>query len=134
WGGGARRLVVGKARGRCAEGVLHPRNPARRPRDRELRPLPAADQDPAQGAQGRLAPVRAQLLPPLPPGRAPRRAGRHLHQPRRLPLCDSRRENAMSSRNDREETRRKDGAIDRRSILLGGTTLAAASALAAGTS
>ena len=30
--------------------------------------------DSAQGAQGRLAPVRAELLPPLPSGRAPRRS------------------------------------------------------------
>ena len=74
------------ARGRRGEAVLHPGEPARRPGRAELRPLPAADQDSAQGHQGRLAPVRAQLLPPLPPGRAPRPAGRHLDQPRRLPL------------------------------------------------
>ena len=36
--------------------------------------------------QGRLAPVRALLLPPLPPGRPPgTRPTRH-HQPRRIPL------------------------------------------------
>ena len=36
--------------------------------------------------QGRLAPVRAQLLPPLPPGGAAGRGDRHLHEPHRLPL------------------------------------------------
>ena len=36
--------------------------------------------------QGRLAPVRAELLPPLPAGGAPCAAGRHLHQPRRVPV------------------------------------------------
>src|SRR5262249_49020911 len=71
-----------------------------------------------------------QLLPPLPPGRAPRRADRHLHQPCRLSLCRSRREQVVSSSKDRDETRQ--GAPNRRSMLLGGTTLAAASALAAG--
>ena len=70
----------------AVEAVLHAREPARRARGPELRSLPAADQDPAQGDQRRLAPVRAELLPALPPGRAPRPAGRHVHQPRRLPL------------------------------------------------
>ena len=74
------------ARGRAIEAVLHPREPARRARGPELRPLPAADQDPAQGGQRRLAPLRAELLPPLPPGRAPRPAGRHVDEPRRIPL------------------------------------------------
>ena len=38
----------------------------------------------------------------------------------------------MSTKNDRNETKHKQGALNRRSILLGGTTLAAASALASG--
>ena len=84
------------ARGRRVEAVLRPREPARRPRGPELRSLPAADQDPAQGDQGRLAPLRAQLLPPLPPGRAPRPAGRHVHEPRRLPLRGSKEERTRS--------------------------------------
>ena len=67
-----------------------PENPRGGPRGRQLRPVPAADQDSAQGAQGRLASVRAELLPPLPPRRAPRPAGRHLDEPRRLPLRRSR--------------------------------------------
>ncbi len=73
-----------EAPSRCAEGVLHSGKSARRAGGRELRPATAEDQDSAQGAQGRLASVRPELLPPLPPGRAPRRAGRHVHKPRRL--------------------------------------------------
>ena len=42
--------------------------------------------DPAQGDEGRLAPVRAELLPPLPPGRPHGPAGRHVDLPPRLPL------------------------------------------------
>ena len=49
-------------------------------------PAPAEHQDPAQGHQGRLASVRAELLPPLPAGGAARRAGRYLDQPSRIPL------------------------------------------------
>ena len=49
-------------------------------------PCPAAVRDPAQGRQGRLVPVRRQLLPALPPRRAPPADGRHRHEPRRLPL------------------------------------------------
>ena len=63
-----------EARGRRAEGLLHSGKSARRPRGRQLRPLPAQHQNPAQGPQGRLASVRAELLPPLPPGRAPCRS------------------------------------------------------------
>jgi formylglycine-generating enzyme required for sulfatase activity len=40
---------------------------------------------PAQGHEGRLAPVRAELLPPLPARRAHGPARRHLHQPPRAP-------------------------------------------------
>ena len=42
--------------------------------------------DPAPDHQGRLAPVRAELLPALPARRAPGRGRRHLHGPHRLPL------------------------------------------------
>ena len=74
---------------RRAEAVLHPRKSAWWPGRAELRPLPAADQDSTQGDQGRLAPVRAQLLSPLSPRRAPRPASRHVHEPRRLSLRHS---------------------------------------------
>ena len=63
-----------------------PENPRGARDGSELRSAPAADPHPAQGAQGRLAPLRAQLLPALSPGGAPCRAGRHLDQPCRLPL------------------------------------------------
>ena len=59
-----------KHAGRRAEGLLHSSKPARRPREAELRPVPAADQDSPQGAERRLAPLCAELLPPLPPRRA----------------------------------------------------------------
>ena len=42
--------------------------------------------DPAHDHQGRLAPVRAELLPALPARRPPGRGRRHLHGPHRLPL------------------------------------------------
>ena len=79
-------LVRAKARGRRAEGLLHPRKSARRPRGRQLRPLSAEHQDSAQGHQGRLASVRAELLPPLPAGGAPCRGDRYLDEPSRISL------------------------------------------------
>ena len=42
--------------------------------DESYDPVPAGHQDSAQGHQGRLASVRAELLPPLPAGRAPCRS------------------------------------------------------------
>ena len=71
---------------RRRQGVLHPQQSARRNRGGELRPVPAGHPHPAQGAQGRLAPLRAQLLPALPAGGALPGADRHVHLPRRLPL------------------------------------------------
>ena len=53
---------------------------------RQLRSAPAGHPHPAQGAQGRLAPLCAELLPALPPGGAPCRGSRHLDQPCRLQL------------------------------------------------
>src|SRR5580700_5336445 len=40
----------------------------------------------AESSQRRLAPLRAELLPSLSPGRAPRRAGRYVDQPRRIQM------------------------------------------------
>src|SRR5262245_62971690 len=126
------RLVFAQARSRCAEGLLCPGKPARRTRGRELRPATAEHQDPAEGHQGRLASVRAELLPPLPPGRAPCAAGGYVDEPRRFPLRDQREERAMSNRDNGNEIDGKERALNRRNILLGGTTLAAASAFGAG--
>ena len=69
-----------------------PENPRGGARGRQLRPVPAADPDSAQGHQGRLASLRAELLPPLPAGRAPRRAGRYVDKPRRISMRHRRRE------------------------------------------
>ena len=58
----------------------------REPRRRRGRGAHRAPRD-----QGRLAPVRAQLLPALPPRRPPGRGGRHVDQSHRLPLRRARR-------------------------------------------
>ena len=50
--------------------LLHAREPARRRARRQPRPGRARRPDPAQGDEGRLAPVRAELLPALPAGGA----------------------------------------------------------------
>src|SRR6266513_2136996 len=96
--------------------------------------MPATNQNSAQGAQGRLALVRAELLPPLPPGCAPCGAGGYVHDPRRLSLCPPRKGQVMSNKGTRDDTNGKERVLNRRSILLGGTTIAAASALAASAS
>ena len=84
------RLVFAKARGRCAEGLLHSGKSARRARGGELRSLPAADQNSAQGFERRLASVRAELLPALSPGRASCGAGRYVDQSRRISMRQAR--------------------------------------------
>ena len=94
------RLVFAEAPGRCGEGLLHSGEPARRPRGRQLRPLNDQRQDSAQGHQGRLASVRAELLPTLPAGSASRGAGRHLHEPCRLSMHPN--EDRLTHRNNRE--------------------------------
>jgi formylglycine-generating enzyme required for sulfatase activity len=65
--------------------LLHAGQPTRRrPRPQ---PRPARRRrDPPPGNEGRLAPVRAQLLPALPPGRAHGPAGRHRNLPPGVPL------------------------------------------------
>ena len=67
-----------------------PENPRGAPIGGQLRSAPADDPHSAQGAEGRLASLRAELLPALSAGRAPRRADRHVDQPRRLPLRHAR--------------------------------------------
>ena len=66
--------------------MLHPGQSARRPPETRATTPPAGDPHPSQGPEGRLAPVRAELLPPLSAGRPLPRADRHLDLPRRLPL------------------------------------------------
>ena len=76
------RLVRAEARGRRAEGVLHSGKSARR-RARRAATIPRQPniKIPRKVHQGRLASVRAELLPPLSPGRASRRGDRYLDQP-----------------------------------------------------
>ena len=63
-----------------------PSNPRVTSPDRELQPGPARRAHPAARDQGRLAPVRAELLPPLPPGRPPAADDRHVDVAPWLPL------------------------------------------------
>ena len=79
-------LLVDPPSSRRAQGVLRAAEPARRPGGGELRSLPARDPHSPQGAERRLAPLRAELLPTLPPGGAARRADRHVDKPCRLSL------------------------------------------------
>lgn len=69
-----------------AKSCCTPAEPARRAGGGELRRAPAGDPDTAQSGEGRLASLRAELLPPLPSRRAPRPAGGHIDEPCRLPL------------------------------------------------
>ena len=78
-----------QTRGRCPQGLLYPGESARRPRGSQLRPLHAQHQNPSQGTQGRFAPVCAELLPPLPSGRASSGAGGHVDEPCGVPLRNS---------------------------------------------
>ena len=78
--------------GRCRQGLLRAGESARRRDGSELRSAPARHPHPAQGAERRLASLRAQLLPALSSGGAPCRAGRYLDQSCRLSV--HRQENA----------------------------------------
>ena len=79
------RLVQPRSTGRCVKACCIPGNPRGGQEDRATTPASRRSGSRAR-SQGRLAPVRAELLPPLSPGRAPRPAGRHVDLPRRLPL------------------------------------------------
>ena len=54
--------------------------------DDSLDPAQPQFRSPAQGGQGRLVPVRRQLLPALPPGGPSTADDRHRDEPRRLPM------------------------------------------------
>ena len=115
-----------------------PENPRGGREDGELRSLPAQHQNPAQGHQGRLASVRAELLPPLSAGGAPCRGGRYLDQPSRIPLREEDASRGIDlsvlivkkERKMPDDTKKQDGyqtssnetedrALNRRNILLG---------------
>ena len=84
------------------------------------------DQNSSQGAQRRLASVRAELLPPLPSGRAPCGTGRYVDEPRRISMRHSNREATYAQRRQqrqRNNSSLKNGASNRRNMLLASTTL-----------
>ena len=68
--GSGRRDWFSRAPARGRQAVLRPAQPARRDRAERREP---GEHDPAPGDQGRLAPLRAELLPALPARGAPRR-------------------------------------------------------------
>ena len=78
----------------------------RRPAGGERRPERPGG-DPAQGDEGRLPPLRAELLQALPAGGADGAAGRHVDEPPRVPLprsggvADHRREDDACPRTSR---------------------------------
>ena len=86
-----RRLLHAAPSVRGAQPLLRPAQPARDLARRQLRVRGAGRGHPAQGDQGRVAPVCPQLLPALPTGRPPGGGDRHLHQPHRVPLRAARR-------------------------------------------
>jgi formylglycine-generating enzyme required for sulfatase activity len=59
---------------------------ARRVAGRQLRRRTSRRPHPPPRRQRRLPPLRAQLLPALPPGRTATRGDRHIHQPHRVSL------------------------------------------------
>ena len=62
----------------------------------ELRPAHAGHPHPAQGDEGRVVPVRAELLPALSSRRADAAADRHVDVPPRLPLHRTRETRRLS--------------------------------------
>ena len=71
-------LVRAAPSGRGREPALRPANSARDLTRRELQPGPARGAHPAPGDQGRLASLRPELLPALPPRRPPAADDRHV--------------------------------------------------------
>jgi hypothetical protein len=66
--------------------MLRAAQSARRRGDGELRHLQSKNPHSAQSAEGRLTPLRAELLPPVSTGRKVSPANRHIDLPRRLSL------------------------------------------------
>jgi formylglycine-generating enzyme required for sulfatase activity len=74
-----------QAHGEVAHACCTVTNPRGGARERSVDPAGPGGHPP-QGDEGRLAPVRPQLLPPLPSRRPHGPAGRHRHLPPRVPL------------------------------------------------
>ena len=72
--------------------LLRARQPARRTRRGQPRPARSERADPAQGHEGRLVPVRPELLQALSAGSAHGAAGRYVDMPSGLSLHQTRRE------------------------------------------
>jgi hypothetical protein len=80
------RLVRPTASRRGREPLLRPEQPPGDLTRPELQPRSARGADPAPCDQGRLAPLRAELLPALPPGREAAADDRHVDGASRLSL------------------------------------------------
>src|SRR3954470_18353864 len=80
------RLVQRAPRRPRTQGVLQPHESTRGRRGRQLRSAPSRDQDTARGVEGRLAPLRGELLSAVSTGSSLPRSDRHLDLTRRIPL------------------------------------------------
>src|SRR6478736_8552619 len=97
------------------EPMLHDCEPARRRARSQPRPAHAEREDPAQGDEGRLVSLRAELLPPLSARGADGAGNRHVDVPSRVPLHRAHR---MSSRRKKSVRRRVLTFDDVREIAL----------------
>jgi hypothetical protein len=68
----------------AAKACCIPENPRAAPEHASYDPAQPQIKIPRKVIKGGLASLRAELLPPLPPGRAPCATGRHVDQPRRI--------------------------------------------------
>ena len=82
---------LAQARGRRAEGVLHPREPARRARGRQLRPLPARIRIPRKVLKGGSHLCAPNYCRRYRPAARHAAAGRHVDEPRRISLRRSKK-------------------------------------------
>ena len=113
-----------------------PENPRGGPEAASLDPCQPNVKIPRKVLKGGSYLCVPELLPPLSPGCAPSRAGRHLHKPRRLQVhqqksTESERvmsKDQMRGRSENGITQNSEG-LKRRDLLLSGTLMFAASAL-----
>ena len=86
-----------EAPGEAIKACCIPSNPRGPGLEASYDPAHPAGQIAAQGAEGRVAPVRAELLPALPSRRALPATGGHVHLPRRFSLHRSSRRQSLTS-------------------------------------